>query len=195
MSGVVTENPPPLPIEVAVNTWARRIGGGLHAFWLCPRSVDLAHIPVVDGGNLAIVPGDRDSVPTCCGDSAAVSRITPPAYSISFLEVPGFSRRHVAPRLLPSVVILLRPREFGSRDDQIVFGDLAIMRAHFAVCGELGALQTFVRQFAVASGPVECIWHDRSDLRYCRWRLACFRRSLGRPLQLHPANRSRQPPQ
>jgi len=37
----------------------------------CSRSLDLAHIPMVYGGHMTIVPGNRDCIPTL-GDNAAV---------------------------------------------------------------------------------------------------------------------------
>jgi hypothetical protein len=48
-------------------------------------------------GYLAIVPGDRDRVPTHSADSAAISGITPPEYSIAFLEIIRFGGGDVAP--------------------------------------------------------------------------------------------------
>jgi hypothetical protein len=62
--------------------------------------VDFAHIPVVYRGQLTIVPGDGDRVPTRSSDSATISGITSPAYSITLLEVLRFGGGHVAPPLL-----------------------------------------------------------------------------------------------
>ena len=71
----------------------------LHAFWICQPWVDFAHVPMVYGGHLTIVPCDRDSIPTRSGDTAAISGIASPAYSIAFLELLRFGGGHVAPSL------------------------------------------------------------------------------------------------
>jgi hypothetical protein len=45
---------------------------------LCRRPVNFAHVSVVHSGNLPVVPGDRNRIPTCFGDNAAVSGIALP---------------------------------------------------------------------------------------------------------------------
>ena len=50
----------------------------LHNSRLCWRPLDLAHVPMVHGGHLTIVPGDRDCIPTHVGYNAAVGGITSP---------------------------------------------------------------------------------------------------------------------
>jgi hypothetical protein len=54
------------------------------------RSLDFAHIPVVNAGHPAIVPGDCHCVPTRFSDLAAVSGIALPANAGALLEVSGF---------------------------------------------------------------------------------------------------------
>jgi hypothetical protein len=58
----------------------------LHGARLCRGSVNFAHVPVVYASHLAIVPGDRDCIPTRFGDDAAVSGITAPANPGAHLE-------------------------------------------------------------------------------------------------------------
>src|SRR6516165_11140379 len=60
----------------------------LYALWACPSCVDFAHVSMVYGGNLTVVPSNRDRVPICFGDSTTISGITPPAYTIALLELP-----------------------------------------------------------------------------------------------------------
>jgi hypothetical protein len=67
----------------------------LHAFQPCRRKLDVAHIPVVYGGHLTIVPGDRDRVPRGFRDAAAVGGIASPANPAAFPEVLRFGHRHV----------------------------------------------------------------------------------------------------
>jgi hypothetical protein len=69
--------------------------GWLHAFWLQRRRVDFAHVPVVYRRHLTVVPGDRDRVPTCSNDGAAIGGITAPAYPIAFYEFLRFGSGHV----------------------------------------------------------------------------------------------------
>jgi hypothetical protein len=45
---------------------------------LCLVSLNFAHVPVVDAGHLAIVPGNRDRIPTCIGDNSAICGIASP---------------------------------------------------------------------------------------------------------------------
>jgi len=49
--------------------WGGRLFGG---------SLDLAHVPMVYGGHLTIVLGNRDRVPTYFGDTAAIIGIASP---------------------------------------------------------------------------------------------------------------------
>jgi hypothetical protein len=44
----------------------------LHSSPLCRHSLDFAHVAMVYGGHLTIVPCNRDRVPTYFGDTAAV---------------------------------------------------------------------------------------------------------------------------
>jgi hypothetical protein len=48
--------------------------------------MDFAHVPMVYGGNLTIVPGDRDRIPTCLGDNAAISGVASPIKRAPFLS-------------------------------------------------------------------------------------------------------------
>jgi hypothetical protein len=85
----------------------------LHAFWICQPWVDFAHVPMVYGGHLTIVPCDRDCVPTRSGDTAAISRIASPAHATAFLELLRFGSGHVAPSLFadPSVRSAMLPTQ------------------------------------------------------------------------------------
>jgi len=47
------------------------------------------------GVHLSVVPSDRDRVPTCSNDGAAIIGITTPTYPISFYEFFGFASGHV----------------------------------------------------------------------------------------------------
>jgi hypothetical protein len=71
----------------------------LHSSPACRHSLDFAHVAMVYGGHLTIVPGDRDCIPTRSGDTAAISGIASPAYSIASLELLRFGGGHVAPSL------------------------------------------------------------------------------------------------
>ncbi len=55
------------------------------------RSFDLAHIAVMHGGHMPVVPGDGDAGPIRISDDASVSGITAPAKAMACLEVFGFS--------------------------------------------------------------------------------------------------------
>jgi hypothetical protein len=57
--------------------------------------VDFAHVAVVYGGHLTVVPGDCDRVPTCSNDDAAISGIMAPAYPIALFEILRFGSGHV----------------------------------------------------------------------------------------------------
>jgi hypothetical protein len=50
--------------------------------------MNFAHVAMVHGGYLTVVPSNRDRVPACFGDSTTISGITSPAYSIALLELP-----------------------------------------------------------------------------------------------------------
>jgi hypothetical protein len=63
------------------------------------RSLDFAHIPVVNAGHLTIVPGDRDRVPTRFSDLAAVGVIASPANAVSLLEISRFGGGHFPPSI------------------------------------------------------------------------------------------------
>jgi hypothetical protein len=45
---------------------------------LCLVSLNFAHVPVVDAGHFAIIPGNRNCVPTCFSDNAAICGIASP---------------------------------------------------------------------------------------------------------------------
>ena len=51
---------------------------------------------MVHDGDLTIIPGDRDRIPTRFGDNAAVSSITSPANAAALLEGLGFGDIHSA---------------------------------------------------------------------------------------------------
>ena len=54
----------------------------------CPH--DLTHVAMVDNCHMAIVPGDRDRVPSCFGDSPAVSGVTLPIDASTLRKGFGF---------------------------------------------------------------------------------------------------------
>jgi hypothetical protein len=60
------------------------------------RALDLAHVPMVYGRYVTVIPRDRDCVPTCCTDDATISGVALPVNAGSFLESPGFSGSHVS---------------------------------------------------------------------------------------------------
>ena len=62
------------------------------------QSFDFAHVPMVYGGHVTIVPSDRDRIPTRSGDSTAVSGVTMPTYSIALFELLGFGSGHAVPQ-------------------------------------------------------------------------------------------------
>src|ERR1700730_16836070 len=70
---------------------------GLHSGPLCRHSLDFAHVAMVYGGHLTIVPGNRDRVPTYFGDTAAVIGIASPINAAALLETLRFRDRHGAP--------------------------------------------------------------------------------------------------
>ena len=69
----------------------------LHSSPLCRHSLDFAHVAMVYGGHLTIVPCNRDRVPTCFGDTAAVIGIASPINAAALLETLRFRDRHGAP--------------------------------------------------------------------------------------------------
>jgi hypothetical protein len=52
---------------------------------------------MVYGGNVTIIPGDRDRVPARSDDAAAISGITAPAYAIALPEFLRFGGSHAEP--------------------------------------------------------------------------------------------------
>jgi len=66
----------------------------LHSMRLGRRSLNFAHVPVVYPGHLPIVPGDRDCIPTCFGDNAAISGIASPVDAGTLLEILRFAYGH-----------------------------------------------------------------------------------------------------
>ena len=66
----------------------------LHSMRLGRRSLNFAHVPVVYAGHLSIVPGDRDCIPPCFGDNAAIGGIASPKNTGALLEVLGFRDGH-----------------------------------------------------------------------------------------------------
>src|SRR6516164_3322333 len=69
----------------------------LHSSPACRYSLDFAHVAMVYGGHLTIVPGNRDRVPTYFGDTAAIIGIASPINAAALLETLRFRDRHVAP--------------------------------------------------------------------------------------------------
>src|ERR1700733_8351965 len=66
----------------------------LHGAGLCRRLLNLAHVAVVPARHLPIVPGDRDRIPACFGNNAAVSGIASPIDAGALLEKLGFVDCH-----------------------------------------------------------------------------------------------------
>ena len=64
------------------------------------RFMDFVHIPMVHGGNLTIVPGDRDRVPARSDDAATIWGTTAPTYPIALAEFLRFGGGHAATPLL-----------------------------------------------------------------------------------------------
>ena len=58
----------------------------LHSSPLCRHPLDFAHVAMVYGGHLTIVPCNRDRVPTYFGDTAAVIGIASPINAAALLE-------------------------------------------------------------------------------------------------------------
>lgn len=75
---------------------------------------------MVHSGNLTIVPDDRDRIPRCFGNSAAISGVALPANAVACLEVLRFGDIHCAPLIAWSVADLLNrpigPNPFGKFD-------------------------------------------------------------------------------
>ena len=63
------------------------------------RFLDFPHVPMVHDGDLTIIPGDRDRIPTRFGYFSAISGIASPANAAALLEGLGFGDIHSA--LLP----------------------------------------------------------------------------------------------
>jgi len=56
---------------------------------------------MMHASDVAIVPGDRDTVPSCCADCPTVGGAPPPINAGAFLQSPGFGGSHLiagAPR-------------------------------------------------------------------------------------------------
>jgi hypothetical protein len=58
------------------------------------RLLNFAHVSVVYSGDLPIVPGDRNRIPTRIGDNAAISGIAPPINAGALREGLGFVDCH-----------------------------------------------------------------------------------------------------
>jgi hypothetical protein len=69
------------------------------------RSLDFAHIPMVYGRHVTVVPNDRDGVPTSFGEDAAISRNTSPINTAALLES---TRRPSGIREMPRYSAVLR---------------------------------------------------------------------------------------
>src|SRR5262245_44671753 len=72
----------------------------LHSSPLCRHSLDFAHVAMVNGGHLTIVPCNHDRVPIYFGDTAAVIGIASPINAAALLETLRFCDRHVAPPIV-----------------------------------------------------------------------------------------------
>src|ERR1700704_6879042 len=75
------------------NTARRCLGSSL-------RSLYFAHISMVNAGHLAIVPGNRNSVPTRFSDLAAVGSIALPPNAGALLERSRFGGSHFPPPIV-----------------------------------------------------------------------------------------------
>jgi hypothetical protein len=64
------------------------------AAFVCWRSLDFAHIPMVYGRYVTIVPGDRDRVPTYFAYDTTISGVPLPVHALAFLESLGFGDFH-----------------------------------------------------------------------------------------------------
>ena len=73
----------------------------LHSSPLCRHSLDFAHVAMVYGSHLTIVPCNRDRVPIYFGDTAAVIGIALPINVAALLETLRFRHRggSVPPRV------------------------------------------------------------------------------------------------
>ena len=60
----------------------------LFADKLWRHSLDLSHVTMVDSGPLTIIPGDRDGIPACLIDRAAIMGIAMPTHAVAFLQAP-----------------------------------------------------------------------------------------------------------
>src|SRR5260370_1020808 len=116
-----------LPVGKAVRLGVQVSGNGffrtvlrlpLHSSPLCRHSLDFAHVAMVYGGHLTIVPCNRDRVPTYFGDTAAVIGIASPINAVALLETLRFRDCHGAPPIACHRVIL---REAACRRSPFVF--------------------------------------------------------------------------
>ena len=80
----------------------------LRSMRLGRHSLNFAHVPMMHAGHLPIVPGDRDCIPTCFGDNAAISGIASPINAGALLEALRFVGFHCCPRCLRSRVCIRR---------------------------------------------------------------------------------------
>src|SRR5258706_14439452 len=71
-----------------------------HSMRLCRRSLNFAHVPVVYAGHLPIVPGDRDGIPTCFGDNAAIGGIASPINPGTLPQALRFGDCHSCPSVV-----------------------------------------------------------------------------------------------
>ena len=62
------------------------VAAPLHNSRACRHALDFAHVAMVYGGHMAIVPGNRDRVPTYFGDMAAIIGMAAPINAAALLE-------------------------------------------------------------------------------------------------------------
>jgi hypothetical protein len=65
-----------------------------HSIRPCRSLLNFAHVSMVYSGDLPAVPGNRNRIPTCFGDRAAVSSIASPIHAGALLEGLGFLYGH-----------------------------------------------------------------------------------------------------
>jgi hypothetical protein len=65
----------------------------LHKMQLGRQPLDFAHVAMVDGGHLPIVPGDLYRVPARLGDNAAIGGVASPTNDGAFGKSLRFSDR------------------------------------------------------------------------------------------------------
>src|SRR5258707_10890556 len=95
---------------------------------------------MVHGGHMTIVPRDRDRVPTRSRDSAAISGITSPPYSIALPELLGFGSGHVALQCLRagdglSCILMIPADPRFINDGIIVFARVDRLASFDAILG------------------------------------------------------------